>query len=134
MMLSKSRWAGEATAGSIGLKLDRIIEPAALRAARPIHIRVIRINEAAFPAAENMVGAGGRTETLLAPLVIDANDGQSSEGDGDIADEDFVGRHVQGPAERLLVKDGGTVCHLIIAFPHVTCGFCFGSWRLIPKG
>src|SRR5207247_1061646 len=55
------------------LELDRLVQRAALGAARSIHVGVVGVNESAFVTTKDMILARGRAEALLPSLVIDAD-------------------------------------------------------------
>ncbi len=76
------------------LKFNCVVQPAALRTARTLHIRVVRINQTALFAPENVVRTGGRPKPPAAQFRIYGEARKRRKQRNDISQNEQLGGHL----------------------------------------
>jgi len=81
-------------------KLDRLIQLPALRTARTIHVRIIRVNVTALFAAINCILAGRGFETPLTQLRVNHNSRQRAERGEKVSQDESRNSHFKAASRK----------------------------------
>src|SRR6185369_5381625 len=92
---SRMKCGAVLSSSNFQLKLDRLVEGAALGTAGAIHVGIVGIDEATFSTTKDVVLAGDGAEAFLAALVIDSNERKRRQEKRHVTNEKFIDAHVK---------------------------------------